>query len=90
MITIGLILAGLFLIVRPVPGILKGNASGVLIGKGYGAPRIERAVEPERFRALIRKRYGEMLPGVVILGIAVAWEVVNFIGIVALTPQPPV
>lgn len=85
MILIGVVLAGLFLIVRPLPGLMRGMSTGVLIGKGYAKPRISREEDPERFKALMRQRMTEMAPGFLLLLGAVAWVVMDAI---ATASQP--
>jgi len=77
---IGAFLAGLYFIVRPLPGVLRALRTGVLIGKGYGSPRITREAEPERFKALLRRRVAEMTPGFFLTLGAIGWFVMNLLG----------
>ncbi len=42
-------LAGLYFILAALPGLIASLHSGVIVKKSYGAARIERAIEPERF-----------------------------------------
>lgn len=67
MLGIGVFLAGLFLLVVQGFGILKGLRSGVIISKSYGAARIERATETDRFDKLIRQRTAALTPALILL-----------------------
>jgi len=84
---LGVILAGLFLVLRPVPGILKANASGVIVRKGHGSVRVERIAEPERFRTLMRQRLAEMIPGAILLAAGLAWLILNLVAAAAQAPR---
>lgn len=76
---VGVFLAGIVFIVRPLPGILNGMRTGVLIGKGYAKPRISREAEPERFNALMRQRLAEITPGVLLVLGALGWAALNIL-----------
>lgn len=64
-----LLLAGIALLVAPLPGILGALSSGVIVRKGHGSVRISRAEEPERFRKLLNQRIATMIPGAIIVGV---------------------
>ena len=83
MIAIGLFLAGLFMLVVQSVGILRSMASGVIISRSYGAPRIERATENARFDKLIRQRTVAMGPTLVLIVVGL---VLTFGGL--LVPAP--
>ena len=62
MIAIAALLAGLLMLVAQGGGILMALRSGVIVSKSYGAPRIERAADPARFKGLIRQRTAALTP----------------------------
>jgi len=84
MIGIGIFLAGLFMLVVQGGGILLSLRSGVMISKSYGAARIERAVDKERFDKLIKHRTAALGPALVLLALGF---VLAFGGL--LLPAPP-
>ena len=63
-------LAGLAMLASVLPSLLKAWSSGVIVSKAYGAPRIERAVDPERFRRLLATRVATMWTAVGVLSIS--------------------
>lgn len=67
MASIGAILAGLFMLVVQGGGLLKAMQSGVIVSKSYGAPRIERATERERFDKLIKQRAAALTPALILI-----------------------
>jgi len=67
MLGIGILLAGLFMLVVQGAGILKSLRTGLIISRSYGAPRIERASEAARFDKLIRPRTAALGPAVILL-----------------------
>jgi hypothetical protein len=67
MLGIGIFLAGLFLLVVQGVSILGSLRSGVIISKSYGAARIERASETDRFNKLIKQRTTALTPALVLL-----------------------
>ncbi len=83
MIAIGAFLAGLFMLVAQGVGILRALQSGVIISKSYGAARIERAIEKDRFDKLIRQRTAALTPAVILI---VVGFVLTFGGL--LVPAP--
>lgn len=67
MLGIGILLAGLFLLVVQGVSILGSLRSGVIISKSYGAARIERATETDRFNKLIKQRTAALTPALILL-----------------------
>ncbi len=66
--SVGAILAGCALLLSRGLPLLTAHRTGVLVGKGYSAQRIDRAVDPERFEALMKRRRAELaVPLIVIL-----------------------
>ena len=59
-------LAGLVMIATVLPGLMKAWSTGVIISKGHGSPRIDRATEPERFRKLVEARRKPLITGVAV------------------------
>lgn len=77
MILIGVILAGLVMLVGPLPGLVKAMTSGVIIGKGYGSPRISREEDPARFKRLLGQRFATLVPGAALFFGGLAWLLLN-------------
>jgi hypothetical protein len=76
---VGAILAGLIMVVRQGGAWLNARRTGVLVSKSYGAARIERAADPEKFERYMRARArGLGAPAVLIL-IGLAWLAWNFL-----------
>ncbi|HYF35494.1 MAG TPA: hypothetical protein VD994_09415 [Prosthecobacter sp.] len=69
----GVLLAGIVLMAGPLPEVMRALSTGVIVGKGRGAPRIERTAEPERFNNLLRQRLASVAPGAAIAGCALLW-----------------
>lgn len=67
MIAIASILAGLLMLVTQGFSILRSLSSGVIISKSYGAARIERAEDRERFDKLIKQRAAGLTPGLLLI-----------------------
>jgi hypothetical protein len=55
-IWLGVLIAGLFLLLREGLPLVEAMRSGVIHTKGSRRQRVERAAEPERFAALIKRR----------------------------------
>jgi len=60
-------LAGVVLFLAAFPGDLGPLRSGVIVRKGHGATCIERAVEPERFKAMMSRRAAALLSGALLM-----------------------
>jgi|JI102314A2RNA_FD_contig_61_72991_length_649_multi_1_in_0_out_0_2 hypothetical protein len=60
---VGAILAGLFLMLRSLLPWLEAQRSGAVKTRGVRPQRIERTVDPERFKGLCRQRLSGALPG---------------------------
>lgn len=76
----GGMVAGLVLLGTVLPSLLKAWTTGVIVSKAYGAPRIERAVDPERFRRLLATRVGAFWSAIGILSFStglLAWQLFN-------------
>ncbi len=69
LVAIGALGACLFFVAQGWPEILRAQSTGVLYRKGHDAKRIERAVEPERFAALLSQRSRQlwMMAGLALL-----------------------
>ncbi len=63
-------LAGLFFIWTVLPSLMRAWSTGVIVSKAYGAPKIERAVDPERFKAMLANRVGTLWTGISIFGVS--------------------
>lgn len=83
MIAIAALLAGLLMLVAQGGGILMALRSGVIVSKSYGAPRIERAADPARFKGLIRQRTAALTPALILIAVGF---VLTFGGL--LVPSP--
>ncbi len=83
MIGIGVLLAGLFMLVAQGVGILGSLRSGVIISKSYGAARIERATEKVRFDKLIKQRTAALGPALILIVVGLLMTFGGF-----LTPAP--
>ena len=83
----GLIGAGTFLTLRSLLPWMAAQRSGVIRSKGSRAQKIDRAEEPERFRALSRQRLSGILPGLLCLAGGVAWLAYNFWALSMLQPN---
>lgn len=73
MLVFAVIFAGLFLVARPLFELVVAARTGVIVGKGHGAPRIERAARDGRFEALMHQRLANLTPGVLMVVGGVAW-----------------
>jgi len=73
--------AGLILAGGPLIGVINAMSSGVIIRKGHGAVRVERAREPERFAKLLRLRLATMIPGLILIGVFLALLIPGLIGL---------
>ena len=74
------ILASLYMLITQGFTVLKARRTGVLVSKSYGAARIERVADPERFDKLLQGRTRALGgPGLILLGgVAVlAWQVLE-------------
>ncbi|PHY13145.1 hypothetical protein CSW58_07685 [Caulobacter sp. B11] len=70
---IGAVLAGLIMLARQGLAVLKARRTGVLVSTSYGAPRIDRAAEPEKFdRFMAARAKGLVGPAVLVL-IGLGW-----------------
>lgn len=76
-----MLFAGFILAGGPLISVLNAMSSGVIIRKGHGAVRIERATDPERFAKLLRIRMATMIPGLILIGVFVALLVPGIIGL---------
>lgn len=77
------IIAGLIMLVRQGGALLNARRTGVLVSKSYGAARIERAVDPERFERFLRqRRKGLAAPAIAILA-GTGWLAWNFLALAA-------
>ena len=68
-----LMVAGVILILKELIPVLQAQASGVIYSRGHSRKRVERAVDPERFRALCRNRWKAMSLGLLAIGIGIGW-----------------
>lgn len=68
-----LMIAGVILILKELIPVLQAQASGVIHSRGHSRKRVERAVDPERFRALCRNRWKAMSLGLIAIGVGVGW-----------------
>ena len=82
-VVIGASLAGLYLILKELFPLLSAWRTGVIRTKGANPRRVERAVEPERFRALCRNRINGMGLGLLAIAFGLTWMV---FGLLALIP----
>lgn len=82
---LGALLAGIVLMAGPLLEVVRAMSTGVIVGKGRGAPRIERTAEPERFRNLLRQRLASVTPGAAIAGCALLWLAWNGVAFWAMT-----
>jgi len=73
MLIIGAYLAGLFLLLREAIPWLEAQRSGVIRSRGHRRDRVERAVDPDRFRVLSQQRFKAMGLGAICLAVAVGW-----------------
>lgn len=70
------------LIAQGLP-LLRARGDGVLISKGYGSARIERAADPDRFEKLLRQRFRALFPALILILIGMIflaqfiWFIVN-------------
>ena len=65
---LGLIVAGLFVLWTQGLPLLNAMRTGVLVSRAFGAPKIDRRVEPERFDRLMRERRGVLaVPTILII-----------------------
>jgi hypothetical protein len=74
----GLIGAGLFLTLRSLIPWMSAQRTGVIRSQGSRAQKIERAQEPDRFRALSKQRLSGVFPGLLCVAGGIAWLAYNF------------
>lgn len=80
MLFFALYIAGFFLLLREVLPWLRARSSGVVHTRGHRRTVVERDVEPERYALLMHNRVKAMLPGGIILLVAVTgtvWAVLS-------------
>lgn len=82
----GAIGAGLFLTLRSLIPWMTAQRTGVIRSQGSRAQKIERAVEPDRFRALAKKRLNGAATGLICLVGGIVWLVYNFWALSTLPP----
>jgi len=70
---IGAILAGLFLLLRSGPPLLVALRTGVLPSKAQRGAPIERANEPERFKALWNARARQLVLPIILIAGGTVW-----------------
>ena len=70
---VGAILAGLIMLARQGGAWLSARRTGVLVSKSYGAARIERSADPEKFERFMRARAKGLGAPVVLVLIGMAW-----------------
>lgn len=71
-------LVGLFFILRELIPLMNARRTGVIHTRGHSRKRVERAVEPERFEGLCRKRHEGIKLGLVVIGLGVVWFLIGF------------
>ena len=75
MIVIAAAIAGLFLILKELIPLLQAQLTGEIRTRGHRRVKVERVVEPERFKGLCRQRFRGMGLGLIVLGVGVLWVV---------------
>lgn len=78
---VGAILAGLIMLVRQGGAWLVARRTGVLVSTSYGAARIERAADPEKFERYMRARAKSLGGPAVLVLIGVGWLAWNFLAL---------
>ncbi len=71
--SLGAIIAGLAMLVTQGLPLLKASRTGILISKAYGAPKIVRQEEPERFRKLFSERRTALILPLVLVGVGLVF-----------------
>ncbi len=84
--SLGAIIAGLAMLLTQGLPLLAARRSGVLISKAYGAPRIERAADPERFETLFRQRRNALGLPLILIGVGAVFLVQFVMFLAAATP----
>ena len=78
---VGAILAGLIMLARQGGALLNARRTGVLVSKSYGAARIERSADPEKFERFMRARTKGLGGPAVLILIGVGWLGWNFLAL---------
>ena len=86
---LGAIGGGLFLTLREILPWFAAQRSGVIRTRGARSEKISRAVDPERFNALARRRLKAAAPGSVVIQGGAAWLALNIVALLARAPVPP-
>lgn len=84
---VGAILAALVFIVPQTLSLLKARSTGVIVSKGYGGARIERAADPEKFRRFVRARATRLVAPFILLMVATVFLLLQLAAISAAS-QP--
>jgi hypothetical protein len=87
MLLIAAIIAGLILILRDGIPWTRAIASGVIHTRGTRRQKVERAAEPDRFKALADQRLRGTVPGLICLAAAIGWIAWSFLSAVLQTMQ---
>jgi hypothetical protein len=87
MVLIGASLGGLFLILKELAPLLGALSSGVIHTRGHRRQKVERAVDPERFKALCRNRYKGIGLGLLAIAVGVGWVVAHWLMKIARDPM---
>lgn len=78
MIGIGLIGAGFYFGLRSLLHWMAAQSTGVIRRQGASTQKIERAVDPERFNALLKQRLNGLIQGLCCVVGGLAWLIYNF------------
>jgi hypothetical protein len=78
---VGAILAGLIMLARQGGAWLNARRTGVLVSKSYGAARIERSADPEKFERFMRARAKGLGGPAVLVLIGFGWLAWNFVAL---------
>ncbi|NEX94437.1 hypothetical protein [Caulobacter sp. 17J65-9] len=69
MLPLGVVLAGLFLLLRDAVPLFEAHRTGVVRTRGSRPQKVERASEPDRFAGLVGQRFRSLVgPALLILG----------------------